>query len=336
RTLNFGLRAALLISAVFAISVLLEREAEPAQKRTALVVVGGGRDHGDAHPANAIDLVLVDLVEHRLFGQTEGVVAVSVELLRGQPTEVADAGQSEAQRAVQELPHAPPAQGDVRADRLALAQLELGDGLARPVHRRLLAGDVGQVADGPVDHLGVACGIAHTHVHHYLDQAGHLVDVLVVELLPQGGQDLLAVLALQPRQLRGLFNCCAAHHTSLPERLATRTRAVLDRPSRSTSSVRYPTRVPFLVSGSTSITLLTWIGASMVSIPPLVAPRWVWETLVWRCMRCTPSTSTRSVSVRTSSTRPCWPLSRPEMTTTRSPFLIFAMVTAPPVRARRC
>src|SRR5699024_9894619 len=183
---------------------------------------------------------------------------------------------------------------------------------------------------------GVACGIAHTHVHHDLDQAGHLVDVLVVELLPQGGQDLLAVLALQPRQLRGLFNCCAAHHTSLPERLATRTRTVLFRPSRSTSSVRYPTRVPFLVSGSTSITLLTWIGASMVSLPPLVPPRWDWETLVWRARRCPPSTRPRLESVSASGARPCGPFSRPQTTTTRSPYLLFAMVTAPPVRARRC
>src|SRR5690625_3291636 len=42
-------------------------------------------------------------------------------------------------------------------------------------------------------------------------------------------------------------------------------------------------------------------------------------------MRCTPSTTTRSRWTSTSSTRPCLPLSRPAMTTTRSPFLIRAI-----------
>src|SRR5699024_10140810 len=42
-------------------------------------------------------------------------------------------------------------------------------------------------------------------------------------------------------------------------------------------------------------------------------------------MRCTPSTTRRSRSTSTSSTRPCLPLSRTAMTTTRSPFLIRAI-----------
>src|SRR6478736_7526974 len=70
-----------------------------------------------------------------------------------------------------------------------------------------------------------------------------------------------------------------------------------------------------------------WMGASTVSMPPVREPRWLWPTLVCFVMRCTPSTRTRSRSVRTSRTRPCLPrsLREPEMTTTRSPFLIFAM-----------
>jgi hypothetical protein len=44
----------------------------------------------------------------------------------------------------------------VRADRHALAQLELRDGLAGLADLRLLAGDRGQVADRAVDQLGVA------------------------------------------------------------------------------------------------------------------------------------------------------------------------------------
>src|SRR5437764_366225 len=80
RTLNFGVFAALTLSPVFAMSVLLEREAELLEQCAALVVVGGGGHDGDVHPSRPVDLVLVDLVEHDLLGQTEGVVAAPVEL----------------------------------------------------------------------------------------------------------------------------------------------------------------------------------------------------------------------------------------------------------------
>src|SRR5665811_2191085 len=121
-----------------------------------------------------------------------------------------------------------------------------------------------------LDQLGVAGSLADAHVHHDLDQPRHLVDVAVGELFAQRRHDLFGVARLQA-------GCCSGrrrltHAMSLPERLATRTRTVRVRPSRSISSVRWPTRVPFLVSGSTSITLLMWIGASSVSIPPVRVP----------------------------------------------------------------
>src|SRR5690606_2255836 len=136
---------------------------------------------------------------------------------------------------------------------------------------RLLPGDRREVLDGPVDQLRVARSLTDAHVHHDLGEPGDLVDVGVAELLAQPGEDLLGVAGLEPRR-RG-DGGGLAHQMSLPERLATRTRAVRVRPSRSISSVRYPTRVPFLVSGSTSITLLMWIGASTVSMPPVRLPR---------------------------------------------------------------
>src|SRR5437763_17091522 len=119
-------------------SVLLEREAEVTKKGATLVVGGRRGDHGDVHAPDPVDLVLVDLVEHDLLRETEGVVAPTVELLRGQTTEVADARERERQQAVQELPHAVTTEGDVGTDRLALAQLELRDGLTRLGDGRLL------------------------------------------------------------------------------------------------------------------------------------------------------------------------------------------------------
>src|SRR4051812_14419950 len=71
-------------------SGLLEREAEEAQQGAALVVGLGGRDHRDVHAAHAVDAVLVDLVEHRLLGQAERVVARPVELARREAAEVTD------------------------------------------------------------------------------------------------------------------------------------------------------------------------------------------------------------------------------------------------------
>src|SRR5262245_13662538 len=89
-----------------------------------------------------------------------------------------------------------------------------------------------------------------------------------------------------------------------------------------TSSRRKPTRVT--PSPSTSITLDTWIGASVVMIPPVVPPRPpCWTTLVCFLTRFTPSTMTRCSSRSTWITLPSAPLSLPAITLTVSPFLIF-------------
>src|SRR3954454_15741450 len=90
----------------------------------------------------------------------------------------------------------------------------------------------------------------------------------------------------------------------------------------STSSRRNPARVTPLPS--TSITLDTWIGASVVMIPPVVPARPPWLiTLVCFLTRFTPSTTTRCSSRSTRITLPSAPLSLPAITLTVSPFLIF-------------
>src|SRR3712207_3674853 len=128
-----------------------------------------------------------------------GVVAVAVELPVRQAAEVADAGQRERQQPVQELPGPVAAERDVGTDRLSLAQLELGDRLARLRDLGLLAGDLREVGDRAVDDLPVAGGLADTGVHDDLHEAGHLVHVPVAELLLECGQDLGAVLLLEAR-----------------------------------------------------------------------------------------------------------------------------------------
>ena len=143
---------------------------------------------------------------------------LAIELAAVEATEVTDTGQGQGQQPVSELPHAVPAEGDVATDGHALAQLELGNGLAGPGDGGFLAGDHGQVADGTVDDLGVASGLADAHVDHDLGQTGDLHDVGVLELLLQGGDDLFAVLLLQARDLD-----VVAHQISFPVFWAMRT-----------------------------------------------------------------------------------------------------------------
>ena len=156
-------------------------------------------------------------MEDRLLLQAERVVAVAVELLGRQAPEVADAGQSERHETVEELPRAVTAEGDVRADGLTLAQLELRDGLAGLGHDRLLAGDLGEVVDRTIDHLGVARRLTDTGVDDDLDDPGDLHDVVVAELILQRLLDLGVVLLLQTGlDFASLRGSGGAHQRSLP------------------------------------------------------------------------------------------------------------------------
>src|SRR5262252_9467448 len=216
-------------------SVLLERESEPAQQRTALLIGGGGRDHGHVHPALAVHLVRVDLVKHELLGEAERVVPPAVELPVAQAPEVTDPGQCQREQPVEELPHPVAPQGHVRADRHPLAQLELGDGLPRPGHGRLLPGDDGQVLHRALDELGVRGRLADPHVDGDLGQAGDLHHVGVAELLPQRGRDLrpVALLQARPDAPGGRLLRCRCHQTSLP--LAREIRVLVWTPSASSN-----------------------------------------------------------------------------------------------------
>src|SRR5690606_18334222 len=304
-------------------SRFLEREAEELQQRPALLVVGRRGDDRDVHAAQPVDLGLVDLVEHQLLGEAEGVVAPAVELLRREAAEVTDARQREREQPVQELPHPVAAQGHVRADRHALTKLELRDRLAGPGDRRPLTGDRGEVADRALDELRVTGRLTDAHVHLDLGELGHLHDVLVAELLAQLRNDLLAVAQLETRDDPLLSG--DGHHLSSP-----------------VASVVSPFAAAFFsgfsafLSSLSFLTLLTWMGASMVRTPPSLAPRgpW-WVTLECFLIMLTPSTTTRCSRGKARMTRPLAPLSLPAMTWTRSPFFTCSLgITAPPGRAR--
>ena len=103
----------------------------------------------------AVDLVLIDLREHDLLGQPEGVVAPAVELPRRQTAEVADAGSATDIRRSRNSHIRSPRSVVAWADRLALPQQNWARWTCGPWSPGLLAGDGGEVLDGTVDEFVV-------------------------------------------------------------------------------------------------------------------------------------------------------------------------------------
>src|SRR4029079_3382856 len=124
-----------------------ERQAEGLEQRAGVVVVlGRGRDR-HVETADLLDVVVVDLREDDLLAHAERVVAAAVERARVEPAEVADARQRDRDEPVEELVHARAAERHLRADRHALADLELRARLARLADLRALSCDRGQLLD---------------------------------------------------------------------------------------------------------------------------------------------------------------------------------------------
>src|SRR6516164_8502374 len=204
RTENFGLRTVLATHAVVATLLILplvlpERHAERGQERPGLLVGTGRRHDADVHPLDLLDLRVVDLGEDQLVPHPERVIAPAVERPRGDPAEVADAGERQVHEAVEELVHALAAQGDAAPDRHPLAELEVRDRLPGAGHRRLLARDPRQLVHGRVHDLAVLDGVPDPHVHHDLRDPGHGHGRGVAELLDQARHDLGLVRLRQPR-----------------------------------------------------------------------------------------------------------------------------------------
>src|SRR5712691_8862792 len=153
---------------------LPEGHAEARQQAAGLVVAAGRGHDRHLEAAQLVDLVVVDLGKHDLLAKAERVVASAVEAFRVDATKVADAGERDIQKLVEEVPHAPATKRGLDADRLALAELERRDGLAGLDQRRLLAGDGDHVADRRVEGLVVVLGLADADVDDDLRDPGHL------------------------------------------------------------------------------------------------------------------------------------------------------------------
>ena len=69
--LELRLSGRLVLKSGFAISVLLEGEAEVLQEHASFLVVLGAGHHGDVHTTLVIDRIRIDLVEHGLLGKAK-------------------------------------------------------------------------------------------------------------------------------------------------------------------------------------------------------------------------------------------------------------------------
>src|SRR5690606_28542289 len=124
------------------------------------------------------------------------VVAAAVERTVRHATEVAHARQRHVHQAVQELVHARAAQRHLGADRHALAQPEVRNGLAGPRHYGLLTGDDAELFDDAVHQLRVLRRLTQPDVDHDLLESRHAVRVREPELLTQPGADAVLVVYL--------------------------------------------------------------------------------------------------------------------------------------------
>src|SRR5918994_191699 len=253
-----------------------EGHAESREERERLRVGLRVRRERHVEAAHLVDVVVVDLREDDLLPDAHRVVAAPVERPRVEAAEVAQAREGDRDEPVEELVRALVAQRDGEPDRHPLAELERGDGLARPADVRLLPRDVGQLLLRGLEHLGVLLGLADAHVERHLHQARGLHDRGVAELRHQGGADLVVVAVLDS------CHVVRAQSSSAPERFVTRMRPPLE-------SRRMPTRVGLSSFGSTIATLETWTGPSF-SITPSGALGRPGVGRMWRLTMLTPST----------------------------------------------
>src|SRR5215213_526681 len=167
-----------------------EGHAEKLEQTLRLLVGLRRRHDADLQPAETVHLVVFDLRERELLAKPQRVIAPAVERPPWDAAEVADPGQCERREAVQEVPHPLAAERDLRTDRVARPQPELGDRALGLRHDRLLAGDQGQVAERGVERLGVRERFTQADVHDDLVELRDLHRVAVFELLLERRHDL--------------------------------------------------------------------------------------------------------------------------------------------------
>src|SRR6516162_7652646 len=177
-------------------SFFAQRKTEALEELAAFFIVASRGGQRDIHALDLVHACVINLREHQLILETQGVVAAAIESIRGQPAEVTHAGQHYIAQPVEKFVHLLPAQGNRTADGHALADLEIRDGLLRARDHGFLAGDLSEFHGGGVQQFDVLAGFAKTDVDGDLRELRHRHDVLPAKSLHQRGHRFLPILVL--------------------------------------------------------------------------------------------------------------------------------------------
>lgn len=132
-----------------------------------------------------------DLWENGKIGDAQAVIPLPVEL-GGNAAEIADGGESNGQKTIEEFPHRRPTQCDATSRNLIRLKLEIRDRLLRAVKNWLLSSNRCEVAGDVGDLILIGIGI-DAAVKIDLNNLWHLMFVLVAAILDEFRNDLLGV-----------------------------------------------------------------------------------------------------------------------------------------------
>src|SRR6056297_704086 len=175
-------------------SLFLERKAEGFQQFATFIVGTGSGGNGDIQTTDLVDFVVLDLRENDLLTHAHAVVTTTVERLGIQTAEVTNAGYRNVNQTIKEVPHTLAAQGNLTTDRPTFTDFETRDGFTSQSDHCFLTCQALEIRHGIFNQLLVTDRFADTHIQGDLFDTRHLHDVLVAELLLQGGYHFLTVL----------------------------------------------------------------------------------------------------------------------------------------------
>src|ERR1035437_2317241 len=187
-----------LISASFAIAASVsKRKFKCGEKRFSFIVGLRCRRDADIHPAQHVNLVVLDFGENDLLFHTDIVVSTPIERPTRYATEIAYARHRNSDETVKKFVHPSATQSNHAADRITLANLEACDRLARLGDNWLLAGNFCQIAYRMLNDLLVRNCLRQPHVESDLGKTRNLHHRLVTELAGQVSNDFFFIEFLQ-------------------------------------------------------------------------------------------------------------------------------------------
>src|SRR5574340_959501 len=106
---------------------ITERHPKQPQQLAPFLIRLGTCHNCDLHPADLVDLIVLDLREENLLPQPQSVVAPAIKSSSRYPPEVTSTWQCNIRQPIQEGPHVLAAQSHLDTNRAPFAQFEVRD-----------------------------------------------------------------------------------------------------------------------------------------------------------------------------------------------------------------